>query len=400
MTSSSPYTIKWGIMATGGIAETFCKDLLTDPTARDVHDVGHTIAAVASSTSADRAAAFITKIDGPASSTRAYGSYAELVADPDVDIVYIATPHSHHFQNAMLALTAGKNVLCEKALTVTAGQAKKLVEIARRKNLFFMEAVWTRFFPLSVKVRDLISSGEIGTVYRTVADLSLNENNDQDDGDMTFPDSHRMVNKDLAGGALLDLGIYALTWVFQTLYHLQPSSSSCPKEAPTVLAAMNKYHTGADENTSIICHFPRNKAIGIATTSLRVGTSPHGNTTAAPAIRIQGSQGEIQVAHPAYRPTSYRVIKRKGDGEVDVVECAIPVDTKKSSWGHGMFWEADECARCLRDGRKQSAVMPWEESIVMMGVMEDALRQGGVTYPDLITSEVFDAQSPLNTGKK
>ncbi|KAG5980260.1 D-xylose 1-dehydrogenase (NADP(+)), partial [Claviceps pusilla] len=239
-------------------------------------------------------------------------------------------------------------------------------------------------------------------------DLSLNENNDQDDGKLTFSDSHRMVNKDLAGGALLDLGIYALTWVFQTLYHLQPSSSSSSsssssfsfpsKEAPTVLAAMSKYHTGADENTSIICHFPRTRVMGIATTSLRVGTSPHGDTTAAPAIRIQGSQGEIQVAHPAYRPTSYRVIKKNGGGKVDVVECAIPVDTKRDSWGHGMFWEADECARCLRDGRKQSEVMPWEESIVMMEVMEEALRQGGVAYPDLITSDVFDAQSRLNTG--
>ncbi|KAG5971525.1 D-xylose 1-dehydrogenase (NADP(+)) [Claviceps digitariae] len=402
MTSSTPYTIKWGIMATGGIAETFCRDLLTNPAARDVHDVGHTIVAVASSTSSDRAAAFINKIDGPASSSatasaRPYGSYAELVADANVDIVYIATPHSHHFQNAMLALTAGKNVLCEKALTVTAAQARKLVDMARRKNVFFMEAVWTRFFPLSVKVRELIASGEIGAVHRTMADLSLNENTDQDDGKVTFPDSHRMVNRDLAGGALLDLGIYALTWVFQTLYHLQPSPSP-PKEAPIVLAAMDKYHTGADENTSIICHFPRSRAMGIATTSLRVGTSPHGHTTAAPAIRIQGSQGEIQVAHPAYRPTSYRVIKRKGDGEVDVVECPIPVDTKKGSWGHGMFWEADECARCLRDGRKQSDVMPWEESIVMMEVMEEALRQGGVVYPDLITSDVFDAESPLNTG--
>ncbi|KAG5920755.1 D-xylose 1-dehydrogenase (NADP(+)) [Claviceps sorghi] len=405
MTSSTPYTIRWGIMATGGIAETFCRDLLTDPTARDVHDVRHAIVAVASSSSSDRAAAFIDKIDGLASA-RAYGSYADLVADADVDIVYVATPHSHHFQNAMLALTAGKNVLCEKALTVTAAQARKLVDMARLKEVFLMEAVWTRFFPLSVKVRELISGGEIGTVHRTMADLSLNFSPDPDNGNVTLPDSHRMVNKDLAGGALLDLGVYALTWVFQTLYHLQrPSSasaspSSSSKEAPAVLAAMDRYHTGADENTSIICHFPRTRSMGIATASLRVGTSPHGQTTTAPAIRIQGSQGEIQVAHPAYRPTSYRVLRRSGDGEVDVVECPIPVDTSRGSWGHGMFWEADECARCLRDGRKQSDVMPWEESVVMMEVMEEALRQGGVAYPDLITSDVFDAQSPLNTGAR
>jgi predicted dehydrogenase len=123
--------------------------------------------AVASSSSADRAASFIQKIDGPASA-KTYGSYAELVADPNIDIVYVATPHSHHFQNAMLALEAGKNVLCEKAFTVTLSQAKKLVEKARSKNLFLMEAVWTRYFPLSIMVRELINSGAIGTVYRTI----------------------------------------------------------------------------------------------------------------------------------------------------------------------------------------------------------------------------------------
>lgn len=144
--------------------------MLTDPNLRQAGDVKHEIVAAASSTSADRARDFIKKLDGPSSAT-AYGSYAELVADPNVDIIYVATPHSHHFQNAMLALNAGKNVLCEKALTVTASQTKKLIDTAREKNLFFMEAVWTRFFPLSIKVRELIQSGAIGQVYRTLGML-------------------------------------------------------------------------------------------------------------------------------------------------------------------------------------------------------------------------------------
>jgi predicted dehydrogenase len=138
---------------------------------RDVTDVRHEIVAVASSSSASRAGDFIKRIDGP-SSAALYGSYAELVADPNVDIIYVATPHSHHFQNAMLAIQAGKNVLCEKALTVTASQTKKLVEAAKAKNVFFMEAVWTRYFPLSIKVRELIQSGVIGTVYRTFGKLA------------------------------------------------------------------------------------------------------------------------------------------------------------------------------------------------------------------------------------
>ncbi|KAF7549433.1 hypothetical protein G7Z17_g6383 [Cylindrodendrum hubeiense] len=390
----APFTIKWGILATGGIAENFTRDLLTDPAARGVDDIRHEIVAVASSTSSERAAAFIKKIDGPASA-KAYGSYAELVADTNVDIIYVATPHSHHFQNAMLAIQAGKNVLCEKALTVTASQTKKLVEAAREKNVFFMEAVWVRFFPLSIQIRELIKSGAIGPVYRVHADLSFNM--DLPNGKIDFPDSHRMVNPDLAGGALLDLGIYSLTWVFQTLYHLKAEED---KEVPNVVSAINKYDTGADEMTSIICQFPKNKAMGIATTTLRVGTDLDGLYTGGPAIRIQGSGGEIQVTGPAYRPTEYKVIKKDGKGHVEVVQCPIPQDPKRDNWGHGMFWEADECARCLRDGKKQSDTMPWSESIVILETMDSALKQGNVQYPELITTDVFDPNSPLNTGKR
>ncbi|KAL2019458.1 hypothetical protein VTK56DRAFT_9663 [Thermocarpiscus australiensis] len=393
MASSTPFVARWGIMATGGIAEVFTKDLLTNPATRGVHDVRHEVVAAASSSSKDKAVDFLNLVKAP-SSARAYGSYHELVADPDVDIIYVATPHSHHFQNAMLALEAGKNVLCEKALTVTAAQARKLVETARARNLFFMEAVWTRYFPLSIQVRELIASGAIGNVYRTIADLSLNK--DAADGKVDFADSHRMVNPELAGGALLDLGIYSLTWVFQTLYHVQPEKD---KEAPTVAAAVNKYHTGADETTSIIVQFPKHKRHGVALTSFRVGTDVDGLNSGGAAIRIQGSKGEIQVMGPAYRPLQYKVIKKDGGGKIEVVDCPIPKDPGRN-WGHGMFWEADECARCLRDGKKESDTLPWSESIVIMEVMEEALRQGGVTYPELITTDVFDAQSPLNTGKR
>jgi predicted dehydrogenase len=381
-----------------------------------VHDVRHEVVAAASSSSKDKTVDFLTRVKAP-DSAKAYGSYHELVADPNVDIIYVATPHSHHFQNAMLALEAGKNVLCEKALTVTASQARKLVETARAKNVFFMEAVWTRYFPLSIQVRNLISSGAIGNVYRTIgesvpslslpsrytnantalpqADLSVG--NDAPDGKVTFADTNRMVNPDLAGGALLDLGIYALTWVFQTLYHVQPEQE---KEAPKVVASVQKYHTGADEATSIIVQFPKHKSKGIALTSLRLASDVDGQYSGGPAIRIQGSEGEIQVVGPAYCPLQYKVIKKDGGGKIEVVDCPIPKDAGRDGWGQGMFWEADECARCLRDGKKESTGLPWSESIVIMEVMDEALRQGDVVYPELISSDVFDAQSPLNTGKR
>lgn len=347
--------------------------------------------AAASSSSKPRAESFLKDLAVPGS-PKPYGSYAELVADKDVQIIYVATPHSHHFQNAMLALEAGKHVLCEKSLTVNASQARKLVAKAREKKLFFMEAVWTRYFPMSIKIREMIATKEIGDVYRVLADNSFSVS--KPDGSLDFPDDNRMVNLDLAGGALLDLGIYSLTWVFQTLYHLQAD-----KESPKVVAAINKYdRTGADDNTTVVVSFPKHKTMGVATTSLRAASDIDGKGTAGPAIRIQGTDGEIQVMGPAYRPLQYRVVRKANPGKLEVVDCPIPKDPSRD-WGHGMFWEADECARCLRDGRVESATMPWDESLVVMQVMEEALKQGEVEYPKLITTDVFDGDSPLNTGK-
>lgn len=216
---------------------------------------------------------------------------------------------------------------------------------------------------------------------------------DDGHGNLTFPDSHRMVNPDLAGGALLDLGIYSLTWIFQCLYHVYEE-----KETPNVVAAVTKYHTGADEATSMVLHFSKHKSHGIATTSLRLEPDFYGHNSAGPAIRVQGTKGEIQVMGPAFKPLQYRVVRKDGGGKVEVVDCPIPQDVEKGR-GHGMFWEADECARCVRDAKLESDTLPWSESVVIMDVMESALNQGGVVYPHLITTDVFDAQSPLNTGK-
>lgn len=154
--------------------------------------------AVASSSNAARAEKFISDTGIP-SPCAAYGSYEDLVADANVDVVYVATPHSHHFQNVMLALNAGKHVLCEKAFTVNAAQAKILCETAQKKNLFLMEAVWTRYFPLSIQIRDLIKQGAIGEVLRVISDNSFG-----DPVEERWGTEHRMVNKDLAGGCLLD----------------------------------------------------------------------------------------------------------------------------------------------------------------------------------------------------
>ncbi|KAI7241876.1 NAD(P)-binding protein [Hortaea werneckii] len=392
----SKFTLRWGILATGGIAEAFARDLWPNPECRGVKDIEHTVVAAASSSFADRASAFLKEVRA-ADSAKAYGSYKELVADPNVDIIYVATPHSHHYQNVMLCLEAGKNVLCEKAFTTNAKQTELLIKKAKEKNLFLMEAVWTRYFPLSIYVRDTIKSGKIGPVSRTYADLSMSMS-----PETTFDNKHRMVNPDLAGGALLDLGIYALTWVFQTLYTTQNN----PK-APTVMGAMRKYSTGVDEQTSMLLSFPptdaRGEAHGIATTGMRTAADPEGNGKAGPSIRVQGEKGEIQVFHPAYRPTRTKLILT--DGTIEEKNWPQPGPGKDSGWkngfggdfqpdgeGHGMFWEADECAHALKEGRKEGKYESLEESLVIMKVMDEVRRQNGMTYPQKIETTDYPVE--------
>lgn len=228
-----------------------------------------------------------------------------------------------------------------------------------------------------------------------LADNSLNRV--LPDGQLDFQDSHRLVNLDLAGGAMLDLGIYSLTWLMQILYHLQSSEE---KESPHVVSAINKYDTGADEMTSFILQFAKHKSMGIGMTGFRVGSGVDYEFTGGPAIRIQGSLGEIQVLGPAFKPSAYQIIMRDGCGQITTVQCPIPKDADRGNWGHGMYWEADECARCIRDGKLESHIIPLDESIVVMEIMDAALQQGEVRYPNHITTDTYDCQSPLNTGTR
>lgn len=246
--------------------------------------------------------------------------------------------------------------------------------------------------PVSIYVRDLIKSGKIGTVERTFADLSYCMPPETD-----LEDKNRLVNPDLAGGSLLDLGIYALTWVFQTLYHVQDNP-----QPPDVVSALRKYRLGCDQLTSMLLTFPREKegdAHGIATTSLRVSSQPGGNNS-APSIRIQGTKGEIQAFAPTFRPKKTRVILN--DGNVEDKDWAHPGPGPGSGFyngfgdlfhpegeGMGMFWEADECANALREGRKEGKYESLAESLVIMRVMDEVRRQGGFKLPEKIESTEY-----------
>ena len=375
----------------------FTKDLLVDPSTRDASDIRHTVAAAASSTSATRASEFLNQVGAPASA-KPHGSYAELVNDQNVDIIYIATPHSHHYQHTRLALEAGKHVLVEKPITVNAAQASVLYALAKEKRLFLMEAVWTRFFPLTRSIQDFVSSGKLGTVKRVYADLSF-----WNDVESEFGTAHRMVNMELAGGALLDLGVYSLTWVFLVLWHLQTGKGEGEgegeKRRPVVKGAMSKYApTGCDEMTTIVLDFPAARvgskhddagngdAHAIALTNIRVSHDPNPEHPSPHPVRIQGTLGDITVAAPSYRPLSYTLVPAQNPNRGKLADFELETKTFEIPGGHGMFWEADECARCIRDGRLESAVMGWDESVQVMEVMDEVRRQGGLEYPEGIES--------------
>lgn len=209
-----------------------------------------------------------------------------------------------------------------------------------------------------------------------------------------------MVNPDLAGGALLDLGIYSLTWVFQTLYTTQKN----PKP-PTVTSSLRKMESGCDQLTTILLTFPRDKegdAHGIATTSLRVASDPGGKGE-TPCARISGTGGELMIYPPSYRPTRTKLVL--SDGTVDEKHWPHPGPGKGSgfyngfggTWnaegeGMGMFWEADECAYAIRDGRKEGQYESLDESLVIMKVMDEVRRQSDMKLPEKIETTEYPAE--------
>jgi len=245
-----------------------------------------------------------------------------------------------------------------------------------------MEAVWTRFFPLSRAVCSIVREGKLGDIRRVFADFSF-----WNDVEKEFGSQHRMVNPDLAGGALLDLGIYSLTWVVMALWHCQPADK---RQEPVVSSAVSKYATGVDETTTVLLRFPGSGAQGVAGTSIIVATTPNAEhpNPGGDAVRIQGTLGDLTVDY-APKPRTYTLTPAANEkrGKLADFEYEV-VDRYKEipGGGHGMFWEADECARCIRDGKLESEVMGLEETEVVMRVMDHVRAQGDVVYPDVIES--------------
>ncbi|KAK0543448.1 hypothetical protein OC846_006411 [Tilletia horrida] len=347
-----------GILATGGIAKVFTTDLIANPTTRNVSDVVHTVVGVASSTSADRAASFIKEVGLDSQRTVAYGTYEEMCKNPDIDIVYVATPHAFHYRDVLLCLNHGKHVCCEKPFTINAKQAERLFDLAKQKNLLLMEAVWTRFFPIVAEILDLVHHKQaLGKIRRVQSDLSS----------YFAPDPrHRLYAPELGGGALLDLGIYALTWQ-SLILHRHPENHN---KAPRVSSSVVKTDlTNVDESTSMILSFDELGAQGIATCSMKVNS-------AEPVVTIIGEKGDLTIRRDPYRPETYTILQKNSDGvyvEARTKQVKIP--------GQGMFYEADACARAVRDGKLEVEQCKHADTLFTMRVMDQARAEAGFVYP-------------------
>ncbi|BFZ60236.1 hypothetical protein YB2330_001263 [Saitoella coloradoensis] len=387
------FTLSWGILATGQIATLFSKDLLISPCTRSVSDVTHKIHAVASSSSVERAQAFIDAIttentdektrsrtedvEVKRAEIKAYGSYEELVSDPGVQAIYVATPHSFHYEHALLALRAHKHVLCEKPFTINARQSKHLMSVAKANGVFLMEAMWTRFFPLVRELERMLHEEKVlGRIINVHADFGLE-----------FPgigDDHRLLNPMLGGGALLDLGIYALTWALLAAHRAPENLDEDGRpQKPRVTASMLKARTGVDAHTTIALDYEKSEIAALVTTNMRVRSLPESTA------RISGEKGYITIGWAPFRPESFTLhllappATTGASGHQYVgTEYLSPKKIEFEIPGHGMFWEADEVARCVRDGKGQSTVMGWEETVMVMEIMDEARRQGHFQYPE------------------
>jgi len=321
--------IGWGIMATGTIANKFCDGLKILDDAR--------IVAVASR-SLDKARDFGSKHG----IEHAYGSYEELVNDPEVDIVYIATPHPFHFEGAMLCLKAGKAVLCEKPFTLNAREAETLIGYARKKGLFLMEAMWTRYLPAIVKVREWLEQGSIGEIRFLKADFGYR---------CSWDPEGRLLNPELAGGALMDVGIYPVSFT-SMVYGSQPQSIKS-------MAHIGETHV--DEQFAVLFGYEGGK---IASLSGAVRTRLVNDAL------IMGTDGMIHIPDFFCAKTA-TLYSSSGGKEVFGPKFDV----------NGYNYEAAEAMRCLREGRPESSIMPLDETLAIMRTMDAIRAQWGLKYP-------------------
>ncbi len=321
------HSLRWGILGAGGIAATVGPQIAASP-ASQVVAVG--------ARSVERAAALAAALGAP----RSYGSYSELVADPDIDVIYVATTHAQHRAHALLALDAGKHVLVEKAFTLNAREAREIVSLARERRLFCMEGMWMRFNPLLRQAVSIARSGRIGGVVSVRAELSAH---------FPFDPKHRLFDLSAGGGALLDLGVYVshFAWMFAG----RPDSVQ-------VIGSLSP--TGSDETAAMQWGYADGRFAQLACTTRSRNPS---------AGFILGTDGWIDVVNRLHRPT--KIIVSSG-GDEETIDAPGPATFAP---------EIAEVERCLAAGEHESPVMPLDDTVQIMELLDYARAELGVHYP-------------------
>jgi predicted dehydrogenase len=294
------------------------------------------IVAVASR-SADRADAFADRF-GVRSR---YAAYSALAADPEVDVVYVATPQSRHMEDTLMYLDAGKHVLCEKPFALNATQARRMVDAARGRGVFLMEAVWSRFLPAYRALLEVVASGRIGEPLLVEADFGFRRE---------FDPEHRLFRLELGGGGLLDLGIYPIqlsTLVLGRVEHVAAEGVLC--------------ETGVDEQVAAVLRHAGGR-LGVVKAALRVGMTC--------TARISGTAGAIAIPALMHCPNSITVMSADGVEEVD-----------GSYEGNGLRFEIEEVHRCLAAGQLESEVMPLDGTVELASTLDAIRAQIGLVFP-------------------
>ena len=320
---------RWGILGTGNIASQFARGLA------ELDDAE--LVAVGSRT-AHSAEAFGERFSAP----RRHSSYAALASDPDVDAIYVATPHPLHHDNTIMCLESGKAVLCEKPFAINATEAQSMIATARARGVFLMEAMWTRFLPHIVRLRELLAAGTIGEVRMLQVDFGFRT---------SFNPQGRLFDPALGGGALLDVGIYPVSLASMIL--------GTPQRV-TGMAHLGE--TGVDEQSAMIFGYAGGQ-LALLSQAIRTN-SPH-------EALLLGTVGKIRVHSSWWKATT---IALSVDGRPDELIDLPGV-------GNGYNYEAAEVGRCLQAGRTESDVMPLDETLAIMRTLDEVRAQWGLRYP-------------------
>jgi predicted dehydrogenase len=313
--------LRWGLIGTGGIAHSFAADLTFTESGVPV---------AVGSRRLETATEFADRFDIP----NRHASYEALVEDPDVDAVYVATPHPLHHADALLALRAGKPVLVEKPFTMNAAEAEDLLATARAAGVFLMEAMWTRFLPHIAEIRRLLAEGALGDIVTVTADHGQWFAKDPD---------FRLFAPELGGGALLDLGVYPVSFASMVL-----------GKPERIVTLVDPAFTGVDGQTSMLFGYA-----GGAQAVLTCTSSAKSPTRAA----IVGTEARIEIEGVFYAPTAFDLVSRTGERS----------RFEEPHEGRGLWHQAEEVARCLREGLLESPLMPLDESVEIMRTVDAVL---------------------------